>query len=141
MHSCLTLQHILLPLSCLCSQRLATQFSGLNITKICQHPLTEYTTVPIPRSNVILEIRREFWLRRRPAGSGLSVPGRARECRGGGRGGRAMPAVLTCSSSLGDGYGLLRKMEFGSALRKVDIQNQCKIPLTHLALGEIESQQ
>lgn len=107
MHSCLTLQHILLPLSCLCSQRLATQFSGLNITKICQHPLTEYTPVPIPRSNVILEIRREFWLGRRPAGSGLRVPGRALESGAGGGGGgkHGMPAVLTCSSPLGDGYG------------------------------------
>lgn len=62
MHSCLTLQHILLPLSCLGSQRPATWFSGLNITKICQHSLTEYTSVPIPKSNLTLEIRKDFGL-------------------------------------------------------------------------------
>lgn len=52
MHYCLKIQQIL-PISHQYTHRLATKFFGLHATKICQHPLIESTSVPIPKSILI----------------------------------------------------------------------------------------
>ena len=54
MYYCLLVFSTFFFLSCLPSHRLATKFSGLNVTEICQHQLTDYTLVAIPKSKLIL---------------------------------------------------------------------------------------